>query len=90
MGSIHRRAPGRSWLSKRVPDAVIVVGAYLLDHYRDRAGHTVHISNGVTPSSGRDDGILGRLGLRPGEYALFVGRLIPEKVSTFSSVRSLK
>ena len=67
------------WLSKRVPDAVIVVGAYLLDHYRDRAGHTVHISNGVTPSSGRDDGILGRLGLRPGEYALFVGRLIPEK-----------
>lgn len=67
------------WLSKRVPDAVIVVGAYLLDHYADRIGRTEHIPNGVTISTEADPSILPRLGLKPGEYLLFVGRLIPEK-----------
>lgn len=67
------------WLSKRVPHAVIVVGGYLLKHYRDRTGPTNHIPNGVVVSSGRDDRVLDRLGVRAGEYVLFVGRLIPEK-----------
>jgi len=70
---------GGDWLSQRVPDAVIVVGEYLLDHYRNRRGLTVHIPNGVAPSTATDSSVLGRLGLRPHQYALFVGRLIPEK-----------
>lgn len=67
------------WLSQRVPDAVIVVGAHLLDHYGDRRGLTVHIPNGVSADTDRDDRVLGRLGLHTDEYVLFVGRLIPEK-----------
>jgi len=70
---------GGDWLSQRVPDAVIVVGEYLLDHYRHRRGLTVHIPNGVTSSTATDSSVLARLGLHPRRYALFVGRLIPEK-----------
>lgn len=83
---------GGDWLSKRVPHAVIVVGDYLLEHYRDRQGPTKHIPNGVLVSPGRDDQVLDRLGLRAGEYVLFVGRLIPEKgvehlIRAYSRVR---
>jgi glycosyltransferase involved in cell wall biosynthesis len=79
------------WLSQRVPDAVIVVGGYLLDHYSDRRGLTVHIPNGVNDEHAKDDRILDRLGLRAHGYALFVGRLIPEKgvdhlIKAFSQV----
>lgn len=66
-------------LSKHVPHAVIVVGGYLLSHYGDRPGLTVHIPNGVELSLERDDRVLRQLGIEPGGYALFVGRLIPEK-----------
>lgn len=67
------------WMSQRVPDAVVVVAGYLLDHYRGRPALTRHIPNGVASRSGRDDRILSRLGLRPLQYVLFVGRLIPDK-----------
>lgn len=79
-GSLARKVlRAGDWLSKRVPDALIVVGAYLLDHYRDRPRLTVHIPNGVTVDPKRDEAVLHRFGLTPGGYALFVGRLIPEK-----------
>lgn len=67
------------WLSKRVPDAVVVVGGYLLDHYQDRSGATEHIPNGVSISTDGDNAALDQLGIRQGGYVLFVGRLIPEK-----------
>lgn len=67
------------YVSQRVPDAVIVVGRYLLEHYRRRRRMTVHVPNGVTTTSGRNDSILRRLGLDGDGYALFVGRLTPEK-----------
>jgi glycosyltransferase involved in cell wall biosynthesis len=81
------------WLSKRVPDAVVVVGSYLLEHYDDRKARTVHIPNGVELTRGRDDRILSRLGVVPGGYVLFVGRLIPEKavdqlIRAYASVAS--
>ena len=81
------------WLSQRVPDAVIVVGAHLLAHYSRRQGLTVHIPNGVSIGTAPDDGVLDRLGLRTSEYSLFVGRLIPEKgvdqlVEAFSRMRT--
>lgn len=67
------------WLSKRVPDAVVVVGGYLLEHYEDRRGTTEHIPNGVSISTNGDDASLDLMGVRKGNYVLFVGRLIPEK-----------
>lgn len=67
------------WVSHHVPDAVVVVAAYLLDHYSDRRGLTVHIPNGVSADTDIDDRVLDRLGIRSREYVLFVGRLIPEK-----------
>jgi glycosyltransferase involved in cell wall biosynthesis len=79
-GSFARRVlRAGHWLSKRVPDAVVVVGAYLLEEYSDRHALTLHIPNGVEITGGRDDRILERLGISPNRYVLFVGRLIPEK-----------
>ena len=67
------------WISQRIPDAVVVVAAHLLDHYKGRRGLTVHIPNGVNSAMDQDDRVLERLGVGTGEYVLFVGRLIPEK-----------
>jgi glycosyltransferase involved in cell wall biosynthesis len=66
-------------ISRIVPDAVIVVGHYLLDLYRGRRHLTVHVPNGVTLPPRGNDSILDRLGIERGCYALFVGRLTPEK-----------
>ena len=69
------------WLSARVPDATIVVGRHLERYYREAHGRrTVYVPNGVRAAMPRPpDGGLARLGLTPGRYLLFVGRLVPEK-----------
>jgi glycosyltransferase involved in cell wall biosynthesis len=69
------------WLSARVPDATIVVGRHLERYYREAHGRrTVYVPNGVHPAWPRPAGAtLARLGLSPGRYLLFVGRLVPEK-----------
>jgi glycosyltransferase involved in cell wall biosynthesis len=69
------------WLSARVPDATIVVGRHLERYYRDAHGRrAVYVPNGVEAGRPRPaNGSLTRLGLRPGRYLLFVGRLVPEK-----------
>jgi glycosyltransferase involved in cell wall biosynthesis len=69
------------WLSGRVPDATIVVSRDLARHYRDHHHcQAIYIPNGVTPVTPRPaDGAIARLGLTPGRYLLFVGRLVPEK-----------
>jgi glycosyltransferase involved in cell wall biosynthesis len=69
------------WLSARIPDATIVVGRHLERYYRDAHGRqAVCVPNGVEAGQLRPaDGTLARLGLRPGRYLLFVGRLVPEK-----------
>jgi lipopolysaccharide/colanic/teichoic acid biosynthesis glycosyltransferase/glycosyltransferase involved in cell wall biosynthesis len=70
-----------AWMSARVPDATIVVSRELGAYYRatyDR--ETTFIPNGVAPVDPPGDHIVrGRLGLVPGRYILFVGRLVPEK-----------
>ena len=74
------RAAG--WMSARVPDATIVVSEALAEHYRGRYGReVVHIPNGVEEpaASPTADAIASRFGLTPGNYRLFVGRLVPEK-----------
>jgi glycosyltransferase involved in cell wall biosynthesis len=69
------------WLSARVPDATIVVGRHLERYYRDVHGRqAVYVPNGVHAARPRPaNGTLTRLGLQPGRYLLFVGRLVPEK-----------
>jgi glycosyltransferase involved in cell wall biosynthesis len=69
------------WLSARVPDATIVVGRHLERWYREVHGRrTVYVPNGVHAARPRPPGAtLQRLGLEPGRYLLFVGRLVPEK-----------
>ncbi|MFZ1578579.1 MAG: glycosyltransferase family 4 protein [Nostocoides sp.] len=68
-------------LSVRVPDEVIVVSRDLRFTYRDvHDRHTTYIPNGgpsvrpVAPGA-----TLERFGLTPGGYAMFLGRLVPEK-----------
>jgi len=69
------------WLSGRVPDATVVVSRDLARHYRERHGcPAVYVPNGVLAPPPRPPGeVLDRLGLTPGHYLLFVGRLVPEK-----------
>lgn len=69
------------WCSARLTDRCIMVSQALTAYYRDRYGvDSLTIPNGVTiPMAGRPLGDLARLGLASGGYALFVGRLVPEK-----------
>jgi glycosyltransferase involved in cell wall biosynthesis len=68
-------------LSARVPDATIAVSEALARHYRDDYGcHAYAIPNGVTLAPApQGSEALDRLGLEEGRFALFVGRLVPEK-----------
>jgi glycosyltransferase involved in cell wall biosynthesis len=72
---------GGEWLSARVPDETIVVAENLAAHYRSVYGRSVSvIPNGVTPGVRRPpETIAERWGLTAGSYAVFVGRLVPEK-----------
>jgi glycosyltransferase involved in cell wall biosynthesis len=69
------------WMSARVPDATVVVSHALAEHYAEAYGRdTTYICNGVNAPTRRQPGnTLKELGLEPGRYALFVGRLVPEK-----------
>ena len=68
------------WVALHVPDATIAVSAGLADEYRMRTSRPVSaIPSGVALCEERDMTVLGRLGVVPGGYLLFVGRLVPEK-----------
>jgi glycosyltransferase involved in cell wall biosynthesis len=70
-----------TWLSAHVPHATVVVSKALGEVYCERYGRaTTHIVNGC-PTVHRQPAHLveERFGLAPGSYALFVGRLVPEK-----------
>ena len=68
-------------VSARVPDETLVVSRYLAEHYRSAHGRvTTLASNGIEPARPEPLGELAdEYGLTPGSYALFVGRLVPEK-----------
>ena len=70
-----------TWMSARVPHETVTVSGALADHYRDRYDRRcATIVNGVTPRAARPAAIIReRYGLEAGGYALFVGRLVPEK-----------
>lgn len=65
----------------RHADALIVLSRAVQSYFRDRYGReTVLIPNGVNPAAPRPaHGIEARWGLASGSYALFVGRIVPEK-----------
>jgi glycosyltransferase involved in cell wall biosynthesis len=65
----------------RVPHATICVSRSLTERYAEQGfAEKVHyIPNGVTISAEDDPAYLAELHVEPGQYALFVGRLVPEK-----------
>jgi glycosyltransferase involved in cell wall biosynthesis len=69
------------WISAHVPHATITVSKNLADFYLDRYGRVAnYIPNGVAPPVRREPHLITeRFGLQGGDYALFLGRLVPEK-----------
>jgi glycosyltransferase involved in cell wall biosynthesis len=72
---------GAGWISAHVPHATITVSKNLADFYLERYGRIAHyIPNGVAaPVRRAPQLITERFGLQGGDYALFLGRLVPEK-----------
>jgi glycosyltransferase involved in cell wall biosynthesis len=63
-----------------LPDRTIVVSKTLREHFRTRHGsETTFIPNGTSLPQPRPAKKILSLGLTPGKYVLFVGRLVPEK-----------
>lgn len=68
------------WCSAHATDARVMVSQTLCAYYRERYHvDSLYIPNGVSLPEGKPLGDLASLGLAPGGYALFVGRLVPEK-----------
>lgn len=68
------------WMSGHVPDRTVVVSRDLRQHYAREFGRAcTYIPNGVESPEPQDEEHVEALGLQPGRYALFVGRLVPEK-----------
>jgi len=64
----------------RVPDATISVSESLAALYERRGSGDVHfIPNGVSITDAEDPAFVSSLGVELGEYALYAGRLVPEK-----------
>jgi glycosyltransferase involved in cell wall biosynthesis len=64
----------------RLPDATMVVSRTLHDYYRDRYhALTEYVPNGTEIRGRSKSTHLAELGLQPGDYVLFLGRLSPEK-----------
>ncbi len=80
---VGARAALRSagWISAHVPHATITVSRNLADYYLRRYGRVAHyIPNGVAAPVHRPPHLITeRFGLHGGDYALFLGRLVPEK-----------
>jgi glycosyltransferase involved in cell wall biosynthesis len=68
-------------MSAHVPHATITVSRTLADFYLRRYGRAAHyIPNGVAAPVRRTPQLIReRFGLEGGDYALFLGRLVPEK-----------
>jgi len=68
------------WASARCPTATVVVSETLQAHYTEAHGRTPHvIPNAVIPVEKAPPKRILELGLEPGEFFLFAGRISPEK-----------
>lgn len=71
---------GCEWTATRVPHRTIVVSRTLREYFAAKGTRPVdHIPNGTVLPEPAPDGPARERGLVPGEYLLFVGRLVPEK-----------
>jgi len=77
-----------------LPNVVITDSVFIQGYYRRKFGkETVYLPYGYEPYPGKDKGILKRLGLTPGKYIVWVGRLVPdnhtdELLSAFRQVKT--
>ncbi|HMA36661.1 MAG TPA: glycosyltransferase, partial [Chloroflexia bacterium] len=74
-----RYIQGAEWLGARLPHALITDSRVVQQYYRDTFGaHAEYIAYGADVEPLQAGATLARFGLRPREYLLFVGRLVPE------------
>jgi glycosyltransferase involved in cell wall biosynthesis len=70
---------GAEWLGTRLPHAVITDSRVVQQYYRDTFGaHAEYIAYGSDVEPAGPGEVLKQFGLKPREYILFVGRLVPE------------
>jgi glycosyltransferase involved in cell wall biosynthesis len=67
------------WTSTRLPHATIVVSQTLREHFGHRGRRVHYVPNGTPPPLDATEREIRAMGLEPGRYVLFVGRLVPEK-----------
>jgi glycosyltransferase involved in cell wall biosynthesis len=68
-----------AWLAARLPVELVTDARVIQSHYRTAYGRqTAYFPYGTDLEPVPDDGTLGRLGLEPGRYVLYVSRLEPE------------
>jgi glycosyltransferase involved in cell wall biosynthesis len=68
-----------AWLAARLPAHVVTDAEVIRDHYLRAYGRETRVfAYGTGDERTEDDGTLGRLGLEPRQYGLYVSRLEPE------------
>ncbi|HET9887241.1 MAG TPA: glycosyltransferase family 4 protein [bacterium] len=67
------------WTSTHLPHATIVVSQTLREHFGMHGRRVHYVPNGTPPPIEASEQGARTLGLEPGRYVLFVGRLVPEK-----------
>jgi glycosyltransferase involved in cell wall biosynthesis len=78
-GLAKRYIQGAEYLATRLPHVVVTDSRTVARYYHRRFGaHTEYIAYGATPRAVPPGATLARLGLEPGRYILYVGRLVPE------------
>ncbi len=83
-------------LAVRLADELIMDSRTVAAYYRERFGREgAYVPYGADASPAPDTGVLKRLGLEPGGYVIFVGRLTPEKkvhelIAAFEQARTDK
>ena len=74
-----RYIQGAEWLGTRLPHAVVTDSRVVQQYYHDTFGaHAEYIAYGAEMEPTPAGPTLARFGLRPRDYLLFVGRLVPE------------
>ena len=67
------------WWGTWCPHRIVTDSRRVQEYYRDRYGaSSTYIAYGAEPLRVSPGGVLGRYGLEPSRYVLFVGRLVPE------------
>jgi glycosyltransferase involved in cell wall biosynthesis len=78
-GPAKRYIQFAEWVATKVPHAVVTDSRAVERYYREHYGlATVCIAYGATARHSPPGETLARLGLEPGRYILYVGRLVPE------------